>query len=317
MYKLENGNFPKKSEHINNSIQKGSYEKKFESICIIGIGTLGGFLAKDLSYLETTKCLTLFDYDTVETENFKNTIYSREDLGKLKALAIRDKLNPNVNVISKCEEFIEDKNNIPKSDLVIDCRDFTYDRKDYIDARIYISVKNLIIDCRKNIKNDKHYEGKYLEKLSKEELQKASFSVSLAIDGGNIKDLIDEQAVLEIDLNYNVDITNMTNHLLEKIKNKKDLVYDYHSIEKKLVNLHCNYQLIIEENKKNSVILCIGDKMYPYFTKTIPINHFRTINDIIVNLSFINSLYFNSYIVSIDNQNNNFYIRLLPETGSA
>ena len=43
------------------------------NICVIGIGSLGGYLARNLSELETTKNLLLIDYDTVERENLRNS----------------------------------------------------------------------------------------------------------------------------------------------------------------------------------------------------------------------------------------------------
>ena len=43
----------------------------YGDICLIGIGTLGGFLAKNISELESTKNLTLIDYDIVEQKNIR------------------------------------------------------------------------------------------------------------------------------------------------------------------------------------------------------------------------------------------------------
>ena len=65
----------------------------YSNICVIGLGSLGGYLAKNLSELETMKNLLLIDYDTVEQENIKNSIYSQRDIGKLKTEAILQKID--------------------------------------------------------------------------------------------------------------------------------------------------------------------------------------------------------------------------------
>ena len=69
----------------------------YNNICLIGLGTIGGFLAKNLSEIESIKKLLLIDYDTVETENIKNSIYTNKDIGKLKTSAIYDKLDNKKN----------------------------------------------------------------------------------------------------------------------------------------------------------------------------------------------------------------------------
>ena len=84
----------------------------YSRICVIGLGALGGFLAKNLSELETTKELLLIDYDTVEQENIKNSIYLKRDIGKLKTDAIIDKLNSEAQVSTLSKKFIEGKTKI-------------------------------------------------------------------------------------------------------------------------------------------------------------------------------------------------------------
>ena len=54
----------------------------YGDICLIGIGTLGGFLAKNISELESTKNLTLIDYDIVEKElNRRRTLLDKTEQG--------------------------------------------------------------------------------------------------------------------------------------------------------------------------------------------------------------------------------------------
>lgn len=282
----------------------------YKKICIIGLGTLGGFLAKNLSELETTNELLLFDYDTVEQENIKNSIYLKRDIGKLKTKAICDYINSNAQIHIRSEKFIEGKTNIPKQDLIIDCRDFTYNRNNLIDTRLYISGKELIIDCRKNVKYKKQHEGVYTIKLSKTEIKAAALHATILIHNGLIKELISHRLVQEIP----IDLISEKSRKLISLKN--DLIYDETPISNKLINFATNYPSIINLNKTNDLKFCIGNNSSPYVSKTIQKNNLHTINDI---LSEVSSLVnkapqqFNYFVITI----NNNIIEILPETGSA
>lgn len=288
----------------------------YSNICVIGLGSLGGYLAKNLSELETTKNLLLIEYDTVEQENIRNSIYSQGDIGKLKTKAILEKIDgstAHVHCIN--EKYIEGSTKIPKYDLTIDCRDFTYERTDSIDVRLSMSYRNLIIDCRKNVKYNKQHEGKYLERLSKTDLKVAALNTTILIGNGIIKELISKQIVHEIPIDY---ISEKTKN---SVKNHEvDIIYDHNSFEGKLLNLHNNYSSIIDLNKNNDLTVCVGSKTSPYLTKTISKNNFNNINDIISNFSsLMKNLPFpyNYYVISLNKYDNVFYVELLPETGSA
>lgn len=287
----------------------------YSNICVIGLGSLGGYLAKNLSELETTKNLLLIDYDTVEQENIKNSIYSQRDIGKLKTEAILQKIDSNAQVHCINKKYIEGTTKIPKYDLTIDCRDFTYERKDLIDVRLSMSYRNLIIDCRKNVKYLKQHEGKYIERLSKTDLKVAALNTTILIGNGIIRELINKQIVHEIPIDY---ISEKTKNSVKN--NEVDIIYDHNSFEGKLLNLHNNYSSIIDLNKNNDLTICVGSKTSPYLTKTILKNNFNSINDIISNFSsLMKNLPFpyNYYVISLNKYDNVFYVELLPETGSA
>lgn len=285
----------------------------YSKICVIGIGTLGGFLAKNLSELETTNKLTLIDYDTVELENIKTSIYQKKDIGKLKTEAILDKLAGDVQVHTISAKFIEGKTKIEDCDLILDCRDFTYERKSLIDVRLYISSRDLIVDCRKNVTYPKQHEGKYLIPLTKTEINFAALSATILIGNGIISELIRQEMVQ----NFPIDpVSERTKDFLKQ--QSEDLIYDKHSFEKKLINLHNNYSSIMDLNKKNDLTVYVGDKSSHQLSKVIPKNNFNSINDIMSNFSsIINSLPFsyNYYVIYVNNKNH--YVEILPETGSA
>lgn len=69
-------------------------------IHIIGVGATGSFVAMELARMGCP-VLNIYDFDDVEIHNIPNQYYDNEDLGKLKAEALADKLkliNPNIVV---------------------------------------------------------------------------------------------------------------------------------------------------------------------------------------------------------------------------
>lgn len=69
-------------------------------IHIIGVGATGSFVAMELARMGCP-VLNIYDFDDVEIHNIPNQYYDTEDLGKLKAEALADKLkliNPNIVV---------------------------------------------------------------------------------------------------------------------------------------------------------------------------------------------------------------------------
>jgi len=284
----------------------------YNEICVIGLGTIGGFLARSLSYLETTKKLLLIDYDIVEIQNIRNSIYTKKDIGKLKTEVILEKIDCDT-VISKNIKFMEGITKIPKLDLTIDCRDFTYDRKNLIDMRLYISFNNLIIDCRKNVTYLKQHEGKYLQKLSKTQLDLIATKLAISIENQSIIQLIKNQQICEIPLE---EIWIDSNTPIKK----KDIIYDTDICEKKLLNLHEKYPSIIDINQENKITVCIGSKSSAYPKKVIEKNNFHSINDIINVFSELMQKLpfpFNYYFITITKYNRQYYVELLPETGAA
>ena len=161
----------------------------FSRVCIIGIGTLGGFIAESLTKIETIEEICIVDFDYIEPRNFKNSIYKPSQLGDFKVDALEEilKTNSEIKVTKLNEKYIEGKTKLPSHlDLILDCRDFTYDRYGEIDARLYITSRYLIIDCRKVVKYETHQEGSYLTLLSKSDLRNAAFQATHLIENKSI-----------------------------------------------------------------------------------------------------------------------------------
>jgi len=287
----------------------------YNNICLIGLGTIGGFLAKNLSEIESIKKLLLIDYDTVETENIKNSIYTNKDIGKLKTSVIYDRLDNKKHVKVLNEKFIEGKTKIPFFDLVLDCRDFTYNRKELIDARLYVSYRSLIIDCRKNVNYEKQHEGKYITRLTKTDLRNASLNVTTLIENGLFKKIVKKGIVYEIPIDF------VSENIQKQLDKNIDVIYDCNNVlEKRLINLNNHYSSIIDINKKSDLVVYLGNKKLPYNSTIVPKNNLRSIQDIVQNFTSLTKnlpYQFNYYIITITNYNNQFYVELLPETGSA
>ena len=291
----------------------------YSSITVIGLGTLGGYLAKSLADLETMESLVLIDYDVVENKNVRNSVYTRKDVGRLKVDALHDKIkqdNEKINLELIDLKYIEGRTKIPTTDLVIDCRDFIYDRGNIIDARMYISSRYLIIDCRKYVENKTHYEGRYLHLLTKTDLRNAAFNASLFIFNGLINEIITKGTIYKIELDY---LNRITAEELNEPKNKVDMIFDKNHGVDKLMNLTDHVYPIIEENKKDSLVVCIGDRDNPSVIREVPKNKMKTTNDVVSELTSAIDLpiNFNYFIVAPVRYKNKYIIELLPETGAA
>jgi len=284
----------------------------FKNVVIIGLGTLGGFTAEAISNLENTEKLVIIDHDIVKKKNLKNSIYRQIDVGIPKVEALKDILmdqNPNIEIWAFQTEYIEGVTKLPKEDLVIDCRDFTYDRKSEIDARFYISSRYLMADFRKNVTYKKQQAGKYITELTKNDLRHAASIISMMIDNVSIAALIEIQTVEKYELDYVKYFEN----------NCYDVIYDNVIGEDKFVNLPDKIVPILDINKNKELTLFLGSKVYPISEKVIPVNALKNSKDLISVLTSIVSCQedFNNFVVSVFDEGNNTYIELIPETGAA
>jgi hypothetical protein len=287
------------------------------SICIIGLGTVGGYLAKNISMmLNSVTKLVLIDNDAVLPHNIQNSIYEEKNIFDSKTTALKRKIERQgleIEIINTL--FVEGITEIPKCDLVIDCSDVTYNRGEIVDARLYISYDKLIIDCKKNMTREELQEGQYLSRLTKSQINYAVSGVIMLIEDGTLKQLIEKQAIHKIPIS-----TLSEEAKLEISKVHDDIIYDNNPYERKLINLKETYPEIIDINKNNEVVVYVGAKDNAVEQRTFPVQNLRTINDIVSNFGALISptqFNFNYYIISVTNYNKGYYVEILPETGSA
>jgi hypothetical protein len=279
----------------------------FNDFVIIGVGTLGGFLAEALARLDDTEKITCIDHDIVERKNVKNSIYRHIDVGFSKTRALREIITnnyPGVTVNAVDLPFSEEHIPVPPSDLVFDCRDYICNRGDKIDVRISISSRYVIVDCRKNVKYLEEIEGKYLIELNKDDIRHAAFIVSMLVSNKAISQLIKSKAVQKYELDY-----------LKRIEPKYgEIVYECD--DQKFLNLPSNIMPIIEANHKKDLEVFVGSREYPISKARIPRDTIRSSSDVVVNLNSVINFQceYSNFIISISPTG---YIELIPETGAA
>lgn len=307
----------------------------YNKVTVVGLGTLGGFLSKHISEFETTKDLVLIDHDIVESRNVFRSIYSHRTIGEYKvdALAniIKDNVGDDVTVTKLNTEYIEGITDLPKSDLVIDCRDKVCNRNNEIDVRFYISHKTLIIDCRKNVRNMCDYDGSYSIALTKNEINKAAFYAAHTITSGQLPKIIKNNLVQRIDLDLISSIMNKA--INENIKNKTDMIYELSGSSQRLQCVESFVQPILNLNKTQDVEVVVGDYSYPELEELfntmpqvgetvyslIPQNSLATSSDVIQSLADLVEKQpgISNFLVIMRKRNGKKYVELLEETGAA
>jgi len=284
----------------------------YKNIVIIGLGTLGGFVAEAIANLEGIEKIVILDHDIVEKKNLKNSIYRQVDIGAPKVEALKDILhdqNPDLEICAFQSKYKEGKTKLIKEDLVIDCRDYTYDRQKEIDARFYISSRYLMGDFRKNVTYSCLQAGKYILELSRNDLRYAASIISMLIHCDIITTLIKSKSIQKYELDY-----------VKHIDNKNyDIVYENILGNEKFLNLPDKIVPIMDINKDKDVTVFLGSRMFPVSEKVIPMNSLKNGKDLITLFMSLVSCQtdFNNFVISLYNENSNVYVELIPETGAA
>jgi hypothetical protein len=303
-----------------------------QTVAVIGLGTLGGFLCKHIADLDGIKELIIIDHDIVEGRNTFNSIYRSSQVGEYKVEALSELLNEDVTVTKINKKYIEGITSIPLCDLVIDCRDYVCNRMNEIDLRLFISGKILVIDCRKQVKTACEYKGSYSIPLTKYEINKAAFYAAQIIDSPQMENMTKNELVQRVDLDILPSI--MHKAITKSINNKMDLIYENPKLTKRLQCIEDNIKPILERNKSNYIDVYIGERQNPTIlqklfnrvpevAKTkyamIPAKSMVSSMDVMEYLSDIVKAQpgVTNFIVTVRKENGNTFIELLEETGAA
>lgn len=292
----------------------------YKSIVIIGLGSLGGFVAENVSRIKGLQTLILIDPDIVEYKNIEKSIYKRSDIGQFKVNAIKKIIdNSQLDVKTFPIEYIEGKIYMPANDLIIDCRDEICNRDGEIDVRFYISYRTLVIDCEKHHKVKFIQTGKYSQRLSSIELSTAASIASQYVNDDILKEFIKKQLVYQAPIDL---VKQQANKAIELYENRPDIVLDYYQGQDKIRNLHENLSNLIDINKTKDLTVIVGQEgcvgSHIQLIRKNEIDQYndavRTLSEIVLNIVPQKEYY---TIQLNDNNKDEVYIELLPDTGAA
>lgn len=290
-----------------------SYRKPIRKILVIGVGSFGGFLCKHLSELDSVKQLYIVDPDIVEAKNTRNSVYSISQVGEYKVEALTNNIQNEVSVMGFKASYEEGKTKLPKSDLVIDCRDLVCDRATEIDVRLSISGTQLIIDCRKNVKCRREYRGAYSINLSKSQISKAAFFAGQIIDSYQFQDLRKSKLIKTIDLDVLPDIIDKS--IKETLEKQSDIIYEVFDQTNRIHGLEEYIDPIMELNLQKDISIKLADRKDYVIMK----NSLNTSSDLIEKLTEIvkDESDITNFIVVMKEKNGTPYVELIEEMGGS
>ena len=296
----------------------------YETVTVIGVGTLGGFLCRNISELDSTREIIIVDHDIVEGRNVFKSIYSSSSIGEYKVDALARIIEDDVTVTKIKEEYIEGSTLLPKSDLVIDCRDIVCSRGMQIDVRFYISDRTLMIDCRKNVQTCSYSRG-YSINLTKNEIRKAAFFASQVIESNQIENMIKNNLVQRIDLN--ILKYAMSESIEESVNNRIDMIYEASDGAQRLHCIEENVTPILTLNQEQQLDIFVGERppiaSDPFFDESkhsvFPKNSLTNSFDVVQALTKMVSEQpgVSNFIVTVKRRGDLKYVELLEETGAA
>lgn len=296
-----------------------------KSVAIIGVGSLGGFLAESVSAVDCIKRLTILDYDDVEPKNVRNSIYTMRDVGQFKVDVIADKiherlegLNKSLKIVKRCVKYTNDMD-LSDHDIVFDCRDVVCSRDRDIDVRLYISFSKLVVDCRPSVEVKNERPGRYIESLSKVMIAMGAARVATLIPNGDLERLIARGIPHEIDLN---DTCDDVESCLQREEEKPDYICDMMEGHQKIANLDNVLPQVIEATAKDDVQVCVGTKRASYVENILRQSPYADQRYVIHHLTeMINNLAlaYDSYTVSLryDSRTGKATLELSPDSGGA
>jgi len=296
----------------------------FRKICVIGLGSLGSYLCKYLSELDQVNHLVLIDNDIVDLGNCKKSAFRVQQVGFSKTDAVAEIVSHDVNVTKIFDKYIEGETKLPRSNLVIDCRDEFCPRHKEIDIRIFISENHLVIDCMKK-RECRIRIGHYIIELPRDRISTAAFFCARMIGSKEIKKLLENQIIHTIDLKTLVPLG--TDDINNIIKNREDTIYDHYDESEKLLQLNENIKTIFNTNKENDIEIFIGEehpvkeffdlKEMPYYA-LIPKNSLKKSADILpVLINLIKDKEDINFIVKCNLKGSRKHVYLIQESGAA
>lgn len=318
-----------------------------ESVTIIGVGSLGGYLCKYLVNCRNIKKIQVIDFDTVGSENLDKSVYSSADKDEPKVFALRKKFGDKIYPVnSKYSERGLSNPNIIETDIIIDCSDEVISYH-IVDLRIYVvSGKTVVYDFRRNNEVDLEYTGKYVDKMTWKEMNIIGLISSDFICGGVIESYKDSFQIYHVSLPYISDqlkqvgdnfrekgidaiwsddyyISDFARSEFDRSKNifdkhHKDMIYSLDSLDGKINGITPILDPFLEENKTRDVEINYYERDGLVGRSFISKGLFKTEDDILKEITSIPSFYSPVVYVSIlVNRYDKISIDLFPLTKGA
>ena len=227
-------------------------------VVIIGTGTLGGHLCKHLAESSQISKLTLIDKDIVDTKDTTLGVFQLVDLAEPKVSALKRMfLNHNVEIEDRAELYIDGITELPKSDLVIDCRNMFGKRCLSIDIKMFISGRFLILDFQKEEKTGTQQKGEYIIELTKHEISRAAYYAKDLICSNILLELLNSRSVkyIDIDIIQSVMLKN-----INLSKNKPDMIYEIDKNISRLSRVDEVVKPILDKNKETHLKVIVEDR---------------------------------------------------------
>ena len=132
-------------------------EKYNTRIHIIGCGSVGSTLAENLVRCGLTK-ITLWDFDKVEAHNIVNQMFRQQDVGKLKAEALKDILmDINPEVKGTIEVKTDGWQGKLLSGYIFLCVDSIDLRREFVEKHMNSPTVKAVFDFRTSLESAQHY----------------------------------------------------------------------------------------------------------------------------------------------------------------
>lgn len=132
-------------------------EKDDARVHIIGCGSVGSTVAENLARCGVTK-MTLWDFDKVESHNIVNQMFRQQDVGKLKAEALKDILTDiNPEISDSVELKPEGWDGKLLSGYIFMCVDSIELRRKIVERHMNTPYVKAVFDFRTLLESAQHY----------------------------------------------------------------------------------------------------------------------------------------------------------------
>ena len=145
-------------------------EKDDSRIHIVGCGSVGSTVAENLARCGLTR-FTLWDFDTVEQHNIVNQMFRQQDVGRLKAEALKDILTDiNPDIAQHIELKSKGWHGKLMSGYIFLCVDSVELRREIVEKHMDSPYVKAVFDFRTLLESAQHYAADWSDIKSKQNL---------------------------------------------------------------------------------------------------------------------------------------------------